>query len=493
MGFADGLVQLYNAQIDPFAPGAPIRAERVDGTAIAFSAMMRDLGVTPDTIVSWDLKKTRVTKVNGTLDPLKIDAELSAETRDFEVFDRAYHDSRRRHMIGVRGNAAVRGRDRRAPGRASRSYDTRADFGKSSVHTRLVSIGFHNDIALKVAKGSVIQLEDATPLIDIPWKGRAEIELEMKGKANDPVILGTLSRPEPRVRRVSAGRHQKQQGALPTAQGRLYGRARQKGQERLRRELCAPRLRHDGLVDRRRRNEERALRSARLLGDVAFRRGPALRTHCTAMPRSTARIHYDLGGQLDRCGGGFLRVDGSVKTSKLDLFDERYDSGDADFDFRWADRDASYLGFEVDIPSLTLRKGSGTLLGSLERAARRPARGHVVGTSLAAVQARLARPARTAACDGRVSAVAEVSGSSMRSQLDTSVRVTPVRVGSSTLPAFGFPGRARADPQGAEVDRQDTLRASDTDGVRARRNRSATKRKEFSTLAGAAVRRSGRA
>src|SRR5258705_530278 len=46
MGFADGTVSLTNGLIKPFAAGAPLTAERVDGSDVTFEAMMRDLGVT---------------------------------------------------------------------------------------------------------------------------------------------------------------------------------------------------------------------------------------------------------------------------------------------------------------------------------------------------------------------------------------------------------------------------------------------------------------
>ena len=106
---SDGVVVISDAKIDPFEPGAPLTAARVDGNGVSFSKMMDDLGVTPDTIVAWDLDKTRVTKIKGTLSPLRIEGDLAAETSDFEVFNRAYHDPARKHMIGVR-SASIRGR-----------------------------------------------------------------------------------------------------------------------------------------------------------------------------------------------------------------------------------------------------------------------------------------------------------------------------------------------------------------------------------------------
>ena len=64
----------------------------MDGTGIQFEGLMRDLGVTPDTIVRWDLARTQATNISGTLNPLAIDGQMSSETRDFEVFDKSHRD-----------------------------------------------------------------------------------------------------------------------------------------------------------------------------------------------------------------------------------------------------------------------------------------------------------------------------------------------------------------------------------------------------------------
>ncbi|HEV8245127.1 MAG TPA: hypothetical protein VGP93_05140, partial [Polyangiaceae bacterium] len=191
MLFADGDVQLRNARIEPFAPGSRIEVEGVEGKGMQFSALMRDLGVTPNTIIYWDLNKTNVRKINGTLKPLKIDAEITAETRDFEVFDRAYHDKNRKHMIGVK-RALVRGKLGVRPNSFD-IYDTRTDFGKSTMQVALVSIGFSNDIKLSIPKGgSKLDLADISPLVDITMAGQAEIDAEMSGMAKNPVLTGGI-------------------------------------------------------------------------------------------------------------------------------------------------------------------------------------------------------------------------------------------------------------------------------------------------------------
>ncbi|MEI9954098.1 MAG: hypothetical protein WDO74_35275 [Pseudomonadota bacterium] len=87
MAFADGDVVLKNARIEPFSPGVALSAERVDSKSMTFEGLMRDLGVTDDTLIKWDFNDLRVTKILGTITPLKIDAEVYADTRNFEVTD----------------------------------------------------------------------------------------------------------------------------------------------------------------------------------------------------------------------------------------------------------------------------------------------------------------------------------------------------------------------------------------------------------------------
>ncbi len=191
MGFGDGRVVLKSGVIAPLEPGIPIEVEQVDGHGVQFSAMMRDLGVTENTIVRWELARTHVSKVKGTLSPLQLDGDMSGETRDFEVYDRAYHDPARQRMIGVR-SANVRGRIGVRP-KAIEFYDTRASFGKSTVLAALVSVGFQNDLVLSISKGSKIELSDVTPLVDIPWAGSAEISAKMAGQADRAVLEGELA------------------------------------------------------------------------------------------------------------------------------------------------------------------------------------------------------------------------------------------------------------------------------------------------------------
>ena len=431
MGFADGTLVVSDAHFSPLEKGVPMTAARVDGNAVQFSSMMRDLGVTPNTIVAWSLDKTRVTKVHGTIVPLHIDAEMTGDSHGFEVYDRAYHDPAKKHMIGVK-IATVRGRIGVRPD-ALEFYDTRASFGKSVVLAKLVSIGFHNDLNLDVDKGSKIDLADVSPILDIPWSGTTDLTARMSGKAGDAPLIGELA-----VQKfefggfplgdIKSGKVRFQPLKLDFSDVRGH-----KGKS----DFVVPTARLDFdtsaglLLDASVQSERFDLRD--FLAMFLFDQDPRF-DPIDGVGKIDTRVHYEIRGPKDRCGGGYLDVSGRADLASLDLFEERYDSGHADFEFRWLDRDASYLGIELDVPSVTLQKGAGTLLGSFSMRQGGVLKGQLVGTAVPLSKID-AMGSLGAMVDGRGSGVAEIDGTLDELAFTSHVRVSPVRVGSATLPA----------------------------------------------------------
>ena len=109
---------------------------------------MRDLGVTDDTLIGWEFNDLRVTKIGGTISPVKIDAEVYADTKNFEVTDVSFRNPARKRMIGVKA-ALVRGHIGVRP-TSFDIYDTHTDFGHSSIFVKMVSIAFE-DAAVKMS------------------------------------------------------------------------------------------------------------------------------------------------------------------------------------------------------------------------------------------------------------------------------------------------------------------------------------------------------
>ncbi|MGC4067586.1 MAG: hypothetical protein QM784_23655 [Polyangiaceae bacterium] len=188
--FADGQTRISGVDIAPFEPDVPFSAKRVEVKNMSFPGLMRDLGVTNKTIVAWDFGDTVVTELAGHLGLPKFEGHIVAHTRDFEVFDRAFDDPKRRHMIGVaRGN--VDGRILVKP-TALEFRDVWVTFGASKLFTQVVSIGFSNELEIGVADTSHLDLADISPIATIPISGKAKMGAHMRGKATDPVLYGSL-------------------------------------------------------------------------------------------------------------------------------------------------------------------------------------------------------------------------------------------------------------------------------------------------------------
>lgn len=431
MRFADGDVHLQTAKIEPFASGVPITVESVASDGIQFPGLMRDLDVTPNTIVAWDLHRTHVTRIRGTLAPLHIDADITGETRDFEVFDRAFHDPARRHVIGVKA-AKLKGRLGVRPN-AFEIYDTRTDFGASSVLVKLVSIGFSNQLKLEIAKGSKIDLGQISPLLDITMAGVATLgDLSMAGEGGDVLLQGDLAVQGFEFGGFPLGDIESSKVRFRPLKVDLLETRGRKGKS----EFYVPSARLDFdtgasiVVDANVRSRRLDLRD--FLAMWHFDKDPRFQ-QLLGEAEAAAEVHYVLGGPSDECRSGRLKVDGRLKMQRLELYEERYDSGQAEFEFDWSDIDASYFGMRVHVPSLTLHKGTGVIVGSFDITPGALLRGHFVGT---AVPLSRLDGLGTAAwgADAQLSAVAELSGTVNAMELLAHARLSEVRVGSRTLP-----------------------------------------------------------
>lgn len=430
VNIADGDAVVQGLVIRPFEKGVPISVRRVDGDGQTFPGLMRDLDVTPNTIVGWDLDDLHVTHFGGTVSPVALEGDLVAGTKAFAVYDRAWHSPARRRMVGVE-RAAIKGKIRVTPGSFD-IFDTRADFGSSAMLVRLVSIGFDNDLDIRVEPESKLNLADISPLVDLPISGVARLGVELHGKARDPLLTGDASVEALSIAGFSIGDVKSTKVRFrPLKVDFLDARGR-KGQSDF--QVPSARLEFD--------TDASVRADAIVKSDKMDVRDFFAMWHFDTDPRFDpiagsgkidARVHYQLGGRADRCGGGLLDVEGSATFGALELFEEKYDSGSATFDFNWFDRDASYLGMSVDVPSVRLTKGGGTLLGSATISPGAVIRGHVVGSSLPLSAFQSLDPLGKMV-SGSASAVAEVSGTIDALEVDSHVHVSAVRFGKTRLP-----------------------------------------------------------
>lgn len=428
-----GTAVLQGLQVEPFKDGIPLSLRKLEGAGLRFQDFMENADVTPNTIVQWDLDKTVVTDFKGTVDPLRLAGDLRAETSNFEVFDRAYHRKDRRHMIGVH-SAAVRGRfGVRKEG--LQFLNTHADFGKSHVLAD-VTVGFNNDLSLHVGEGSTIDLADASPLANVAMSGVATVKADMVGYAPKAELKGDLAIKDLYFGGFPLGDVTSARVSFKPLKLDVFDLKAVKGHSH----FTVPSARLDFEAD------------ATLVADADVKsndfdvRDFFHMWHFDTDPRFAeilgkgsvdARVHYAMGGKLDRCGSGYLRVDGELAMRDLDLYEEKYDSATAEFDFRWFDQEAGDLGMDLNVPSLTLAKGSGTILGNLSLTDGAVVRGHMVATKvpLSKIQSVGELGQRV---DSYASGVAEVSGTLDELSADISGRLSPTRVGRSTLPSSEF-------------------------------------------------------
>jgi translocation and assembly module TamB len=431
MEYADGKITLLNTVIEPLKPGVPVSTESMEGRDVPFTSIMRDMDVTSRTIVSWDIQKTSAKKIHGTLSPVHVDGELHAETRDFEVFDRSFRDPARKHMLGVK-RAALHGRFRVVP-RALEFYDTRTDFGQSSMLVRLVSIGFDNTIALNVAPDSRLDLEDISPLVDIPMAGNAELGVEMSGPMGDPTLTGNVKILGFNFGGFPIGDLKNGKVKFKPLYLELTDVEAQKGKSAF--TVPSAKIDFDSgdstlVVDARMKTQGFDLRD--FLAIWRFDEDPRW-ADLEGETVADATVHYVLGGKRDPCDSGVLASQGSLSFKRLELFGERYDGGHADYRLRWYDRDAGYRGMELALPSMVLKKGSGSIVGSVDVRPGGKIEGNLVGSEVPLDKID-ALPSLMKVANGHASAVAELSGSLDELEATATARVSPLRVGRATLP-----------------------------------------------------------
>jgi translocation and assembly module TamB len=431
MAFADGQITLSNTVIEPLKPSVPVTTEALEGRGVPFTSIMRDMDVTSRTIVSWDIHETHAKKIHGTLSPVHVEGDLHAETRDFEVYDRSFRDPAKKHMIGVK-RASLHGRFRVVP-RALEFVDTRTDFGKSSMFVRLVSIGFNNTIDLRVGKESRLDLADISPLVDIPMAGNAELDVEMAGPMGDPTLNGNIKILGFNFGGFPIGDLKSGKVKFRPLYLELTDVEAQSGKSAF--TVPSAKIDFDSggstlVADAKMKSQAFDLRD--FLAIWHFDQDPRW-ADLAGEIQADASVHYVLGGKQDPCASGVLVTNGSLGLKRLELFGERYDSGHADYRMRWYDRDAGYRAMELALPSLVLKKGSGSIVGSVDVRPGAKIEGHLVASEVP-IDKIDALPALMKVANGHASAVAELSGSLDELEATATARVSPVRVGRTTLP-----------------------------------------------------------
>ncbi|MET0591501.1 MAG: translocation/assembly module TamB domain-containing protein, partial [Polyangiaceae bacterium] len=313
--------------------------------------------------------------------------------------------------------------------------NSRIDFGESHIDAT-VSLGFDNDLVLSIAPTTKIDLADISPLASLNMGGKATLGGEMKGKFNDPLLVGDLAVAGFTLQDFPLG-------DITSSKVKFYPLTvdfselhAKKGKSSF--DVPTGRLDFNGPAT--------LIVTATVDAGDLYLRDFMHMWHFDTDPRFDlidghgrikANVRYDLGGKGDPCGGGALAIRGGAHMSSMDLFDEHYDSLDTEFNYRWLDRDAADLGLDVDIRSVTLKKGRGTLFGAGTIRKGGAVRMELVADDLPLSHVQALGPVAKM-LDGTASAVGTVSGTIDELEADVDVRMSPVRIGTSVLPASKF-------------------------------------------------------
>ncbi len=428
-GYGDGQVDIYETTVDLLEPGVPLLSGRVEGRGVRFPYLIRDVRVTPNTIIEWNLDHVIVSGFGGTLDPPDLDGEMHVETSDFAIFDRAYHDPARKRMFGITKPALLRGRFG-LDADALKFDDVTATFGRSRLRTT-VHVGFDNWIRVDVPSAE-LELSEVSPLVNIPLRGSAKMTAQMNGPLQDPPMTGTLQIDDFNFGDFPLGQLQTTSFRFRPLWVEFEQATLVKGESQF--ELPKARLDFDGpasvQAQARVRTERAAL--ADFLALFRLEDSPTWR-ELRGRTSATTNINYTLGGPDDRCGDGRLRIQGSAQLAALTLFGEHYDTASADFDVDWQDIEASHHGFDLDLHNLHATKGAGSVLGGVRVQPGGLIHGNLVATGLPLSRIQAAGDVGKT-LSGNVNGFIQLSGTLDELAAQVRAELGPVVLGRSQLP-----------------------------------------------------------
>jgi translocation and assembly module TamB len=435
VGISEATVVLTDVQIEPLAKGMPLRA-KAEIRDLSFAALMADLGVSEHSWVEWHVKEISVPNFAGTLDPLHLDADFTGHAPTFAVYDRGADNPLHSRLVRVSdtdiaAHLAIR------PD-SVQFIHPRVTSPKSQVQGEVVVLGFHGGLVVKVPYAKV-DLAEIGPLGSVPIGGHFEgsvnlgpntdaPELDAEASISDLVFgdmpLGNVSQAKahlvtssPATLTLSAVKAQKGSSPYEIPRGTLL-------------------IRSDGLVfDADVAAERFGIRD--LLSIFHMEDDPRF-SEIDGRVATTAQLHLALGGQEDKCGGGYVSVRAAARVTDANLYGERFEDGHVDFDLHWFDRDAGLAGADLDVSAFVLHKARsdnqgrpvGNVVGSatVRRGGALTGNAVLEGVPLSRIQTLAAQLPSDVLVEGSVSGVAVLKGTVDAFDVSATVDVTPIRV-----------------------------------------------------------------
>jgi len=429
--WGNGRAALTGVKLKPFEDKFPLEIQRIKAKGVDFPGVMRDIGMTEHSWVDWNFGNTEVHQVRGTLDPFYIDGGINAHTHDYVVWDRGFDDPARVRMFGIE-KARVTGRFR-AHSEALEFYGTDLKFGSSHLPVELVSVGFFEKpliVRLKEGGGN-IDLADVSPIANLNLEGQSKIFVDMNGPMEHPILKGTLSVDDLVIGGFKAGDIQESKVHFEPLFVDFLDLKGQKGAMDY--HLPNARLNFDGpaSVEFETSVSSKNFHLQEFLDVFEFDEDPRF-ADLRGNGQLNAQVRYLLGGPEDTCGEGRLSVGGRVNLKEATLLDEKYSGGNGEFSLSWFDIEAGLRGMRAEVPSLTLKKGSGTVFGSLRIAPGGNLQGDIIGTRIP-VSRIDALNELLGQADGFVTGSGRLGGSLERLSVDADIQITELESGDARL------------------------------------------------------------
>jgi len=432
--WANGTAWITDFKIEPFAPGIPYSVARVESRNMNFPGLMRDINVTRHTIVDWNYDHVDIEKVKGTVKPFVMAGSVDSRTSNFTVYNKGFDDPARSRMIGVK-NATLVGHWR-ANGKSLDFYDVQTAFGNSRLPVDLVSLSFggaETPLIVRLKEGAVLDLADVGPIASLEVAGVAKLGIGMNGPMAHPSLDGTLSVNGLMLGGFEAGDlHEADVHFEPL----FVEFKNMRGTKRdMKYRVPTAKLDFDGpaTVAFSATAESDPFVVRDFFHIFHFDEDPRF-AHISGHGKLKAGVRYVLGGPEDACETGRLSVSGHTELSEAALLGERYSGAQSDFAFEWFDIDAGIRGFRLDVPSVVLRKGSGTLFGRATVQRGGAVSGHFVATRVPISHIDVAASLFGQA-DGFVTGAGRVEGRLEQLAFTADLNVSEVRARGATLPS----------------------------------------------------------
>ena len=247
-----------------------------------------------------------------------------------------------------------------------------------------VTLGFDNVIDIDVRPGSTVDLAELAPLGTIPVSGMLALRASGRGVFDHPKLAGEIKITDFVFAGLPVGEVESPRFAFEPLVLDLFDARLRHGQSRAR--SAQVRLAFDkgatvvadADVDTR---EAPGLRVRDLFEIFHFEKDPRW-ADIDAVASGKARIHYVLGGREDQCGGGVLVVQTSMDLADVSLSGEHFDKGTVDAELLWDDQLAGAAGMTLDLRSLTLRKGEGSIVAGASLRKGGLLRANVLGSAI---------------------------------------------------------------------------------------------------------------